>query len=233
MQRKHTSGSRELLSIHPFTAAYPLWVRMQSSDLAVFSQIFIELEYDCIDVSDGALIMDLGANVGYSSAYFLSRFPKSPVIAVEPDPHNFIVLMRNLAPYGARVIPIHAGVWSHATRLSIRGSPYRDGAEWTRQVEEDREGEINGTDIAGLLTLSGHTHIGLLKMDIEGAEAIVFRDNYSSWLDRVEQIAVELHDDSIFGSGSDAFYNAVKEQEFEFSRSGELTICTRSRCQRG
>jgi hypothetical protein len=33
---------------------------MDSSDLAVFSQIFVEAEYDCLDVSEGALIMDLG-----------------------------------------------------------------------------------------------------------------------------------------------------------------------------
>jgi hypothetical protein len=63
-------------------------------------------------------------------------------------------------------------------------------------------------------------------MDIEGAEAIVFRDNYSC-LDRVEKIAIELHDDSSFGSGTDTFYNAVRGQEFEFSRSGELMICMR------
>jgi FkbM family methyltransferase len=200
---------------------------MRSSDLVVFTQIFIEKEFDNLNVSDGALIIDLGANVGYSSAYFLTRFARSPVIAVEPDPHNFRMLLRNVAPYGARVIPIHAGAWSHSTKLSIRDIHYRDGADWTRQVQEDSEGEIDAIDITSLLKLSHHTTIGLLKMDIEGAEAVVFRDNYSAWLDRVEQIAIELHDDSIFGSGTDAFYNAVKEQEFEFSRSGELTICTR------
>ena len=227
MQRKRASGSREVLSIRPSTAAYPLWVRMHSSDLDVLSQIFIELEYNCLRVSDGGLIMDLGANVGYSSAYFLTQFPRSPVIAVEPDPHNFRMLQRNLAPYGARVTAIHAGAWSHSTKLSIRDIPYRDGTDWTRQVQEDSEGEIDAVDITSLLKLSHHTSIGLLKIDIEGAEAIVFRDTYCPWLDRVEQIAIELHDDSIFGSGTDTFYNAVKKQEFKFSRSGELTICTR------
>jgi hypothetical protein len=63
-------------------------------------------------------------------------------------------------------------------------------------------------------------------MYIEGAEVAVFRDNYS-WLDRVEKIAIELHDDSIFGSATDTFYNAVRGQEFEFSRSADLTICSR------
>jgi FkbM family methyltransferase len=227
MQRKRASSSREVLRIHPSATAYPLWVRMRSSDLDVFSQIFIQLEYDCLRVSDGGLIMDLGANVGYSSAYFLTKFPRSPVIAVEPDLYNFRMLQRNLAPYGARVTAIHAGVWSRSTKLSLRDIPYRDGGDWTRQVQEDSEGEIDAIDITSLLKHSHHTSIGLLKMDIEGAEAIVFRDNYSLWLNQVEQIAIELHDDSIFGSGTDTFYNAVRGREFEFSRSGELVICTR------
>ena len=227
MQWKRALNSRAILSIHPTTTAYPVWVRMRSSDLAVFSQIFIETEYDCLNVSDGALIIDLGAYVGYSTAYFLTRFPRSPVIAVEPDPHNFRMLLRNLAPYGARVSAIHAGVWSHPAKLSIREIPYRDGADWTRQVQEDNDGGIDAIDITTLLKLSHHRNIGLLKMDIEGAEAIVFRDNYSHWLERVGRIAVELHDDTVFGSGTDAFYGAIKEQEFEISRSGELTICTR------
>jgi FkbM family methyltransferase len=130
-------------------------------------------------------------------------------------------------PYGARVTAIHAGAWSRSTKLSIRDIPYRDGREWTRQVQEDSEGEIDAIDITSLLKLSHHTSIGLLKIDIEGAEVIVFRDNCSLWFNRVEQIAIELHDDSIFGNGTDAFYGAVKKQEFNFSRSGELTICTR------
>ena len=57
MERKRALGSREILSIHPCTTAYPIWARLHSSDLRVFSQIFIDLEYDCLNVSDGALLL--------------------------------------------------------------------------------------------------------------------------------------------------------------------------------
>jgi hypothetical protein len=62
-------------SIHPVGAIHRLWARTRSSDLHVFSQIFVEREYECLNLFDGDLILDLGANVGYSSAYFLSRYP--------------------------------------------------------------------------------------------------------------------------------------------------------------
>ena len=89
-------------SIHPVGAVHPLWARTRSTDLSVFEAIFSEREYECLNLIDGDLILDLGANVGYSSAYFLSRYRKSPVVAVEPDPDNFAILQRNLAPYVSR-----------------------------------------------------------------------------------------------------------------------------------
>jgi len=42
--------------------------------MPVFEQIFIGEEYSCLcDLKDTLLILDLGANVGFSSAYFLSH----------------------------------------------------------------------------------------------------------------------------------------------------------------
>src|SRR4051812_12644684 len=70
--------------------------RHGTSDLMVFDQIFVERQYSCLDhLHDPKLIIDCGANVGYSSAYFLSRFPKCALIAVEPDPGNFSMLAIN------------------------------------------------------------------------------------------------------------------------------------------
>jgi FkbM family methyltransferase len=212
--------------LHPARTTHPLWVRTRSSDLELFSQIFIWREYDCLDLTDGDLIIDLGANVGYSSAYFLSRYPKSPVIAVEPDPSNFAILQRNLAAYGPRVTVIQAAVWSHATKVSIRAEPYRTGGASSRQVAESKSGDIAGVDIPSLLALAQRSRIGLLKVDIEGAEVVIFGGK-SAWLNQVDRIAIELHDDSVFGNATEVFYNAIDGQNFEISQSGELTICSR------
>jgi hypothetical protein len=67
---------------------YSVLMRNGTSDRQVLSQIFVYEEYSPITLSNPRNIIDLGANVGYSSAYFLSRYLNAKVLAVEPDLGN-------------------------------------------------------------------------------------------------------------------------------------------------
>lgn len=217
--------------IQPKFIDYGVTVRPRTSDAQVFGQIFLDREYACLDRQPQVdLILDCGANVGYSSAYFLSRFPNSRVVAIEPDPGNFEALKRNLAPYGSRARLVRAGIWSHPAPLVVSEETYRDGREWARQVRPARPGEpvdLRGIDIGTLLAETDAERLSILKMDIEGAEAVVFADGAPAWLDRVDTIAIELHDDTAFGDASRVFREAIRGKGFEVSHSGELTICRR------
>jgi len=212
-------------------ARYPLLCRAGSSDFDVFYQVFVAREFSCLDDLDRpGLIIDCGAYVGYASSYFASRFPGSDVIAVEPDQENFQLLVQNLEPFGPRVRPIRAGVWSQPTSLKIDAERYRDGREWSHLVREcdPRDpASLPAVDIGGLLQESGHDRVSILKMDIEGAEAVVFATNYEHWIDLVDVLAVEIHQDSTFGDARAAFSRAIDGRGFSTSRSGELTVCRR------
>lgn len=82
----------------------PIFYRPGTSDLDVYTQVFDTLEYRCLDhVISPGLIIDCGANVGFTSAYLLSRHPSARVIAVEPDASNYLALRANLAQFGVRV----------------------------------------------------------------------------------------------------------------------------------
>ena len=226
IQRRRRSRSDAIFRIHPRWAICPLFGRRGSSDVDVFHQVFIDREYKCLDdLTDVGLIIDCGANVGYSSAYFLSQHPSSRIIAVEPDHDNFAMLRRNLAPYGSRVKLIHAGVWSHVTQLALSSSRYRDGREWSRQVRLSGPRDkvhIDGVDIETLLACSGQNRISILKVDVEGAEAVIFSENCQAWLEKVDAI------DSNFGEASKIFFTAIEGHSFDVSASGELTVCRKA-----
>jgi FkbM family methyltransferase len=221
-----------LVQLRARRAMHPLLARPSSTDLKVFAQTFVSEPYACLDdIADVELIVDCGANVGFASAFLLSQFPKASLIALEPDPDNFALLERNLAPYGARATALQAGVWSHNTRLRIVEEPYRGGGAWARQVREVSPHEASGMealDIPEILRRSGRDRISILKMDIEGSECVVFAaPNVDTWLSRVDCLAVELHDDTHFGRCTDIFSRAIADEGFALSRSRELTVARR------
>jgi FkbM family methyltransferase len=205
----------------------PIWARYQSSDIDVLYQIFGEEEYSCLDNLDQPkLILDCGANVGYSSIYLLNKYPTAHVIAVEPDDENFIVCQKNLLPYSERVSLVRSAIWSHEVGLVVSKGVdvYGDGCEWATQVKEcqgDQKPDLLATDILSLLKKSEFTSIDLLKVDIEGAEVVIFSQNYETWLNRVKNIVIELHSEECKKS----FFNALSPYKYDLSRSGELTVC--------
>ncbi len=224
-------GKRDI-HVRPKDTNADVLIRGNSSDPDVFKQIFLQKEYGCLlDMQEVGLVIDAGANVGYSSVYFLSHFPDCQVVAIEPDPANFSALRKNLAPYGARATLHNCGIWSKPARLAIESSLYRDGREWTRQVRECAPGEpgdITAITIAEILQESGRERLSLLKMDIEGAEAVVFADEAcQEWLTHTDAVAIELHDDTSFGEATNLYHKAISNQNFQVSHSGELTICRR------
>jgi FkbM family methyltransferase len=223
---RHVARGRRLRLFSKYSNV-GLVYRAGASDLDAFRQIFVDREYRCLDdIADAGLVVDCGANVGYSSAYFLSRFPRCRVIAVEPDAANFEVLQNNLHRFGGRVTALKAGVWPRRTGLRFSEEKFRDGREWSHTVREARPGEssdLDGIDIGSLLRTSGFERISILKIDVEGAERHIFAENYEDWLGKVDVMIVELHGPEC----ADVFHRAIGPFAFELSTCDELTVARR------
>ena len=209
-------------------ALHPLLCRPDSSDRAVFGQIFIKREYRCLDdVQHASLIIDCGANCGHSAAYFLSRYPQSFVVAVEPDAGNVQALKNNLEPYTGRYKVVQSGVWPREAGLVVEGnSDFGDGRDWARTVREARDGEtpdVPATDIGQLLLQSGYERISILKIDIEGSERVVFGEGALDWIDRVDNMVIELHGEACAA----AVHSAMAGRGFTVSQCEELTVFCR------
>jgi len=215
----------------------PLVGRYASSDLSVFKQIFIQEEHSWARMftrkfNDG-LIVDCGANVGFASVFFLRLFPKAHLIAIEPDLDNAEILAENLSAHRPEnhVQILRTGLWSEIKKLQCGNYGYRDGLDWGRQVslasDDDSTATIS-TTIPEVLALAQRSRINILKIDIEGAEAVVFQ-SCADWIEKVDAIAIELHDDSHFGPATEVFHNALAGQPFHLSRSGELTVAVREK----
>lgn len=200
-----------------------LIVRKNTSDKHVFRQIFITRDYSIPLKIKPRLIVDAGANVGYSSLWFSRKYPKAKIIAVEPEKSNYDILEKNTKSE-KNIFPIKAGLWNKKTSLKIINE---DGDKWGFQTKEDVSGKnnINTITIDEILKQNNLDKIDLLKIDIEGAEKELFSKN-TEWLKKVDVLIIELHDWMISGS-SDSFYSAINKKDWKFSKKGENLILKR------
>ena len=120
--------------------SYPIYFRAGTSDLEVIRQVFVEKQYECVgSENDVKTIVDCGANIGCTSFYFLHRYPNARIIAVEPDSLNFAFCLRNLRPFGERVILVNSGIWSAPIPLRLRSGKIRQWARMGNSSEAHRD----------------------------------------------------------------------------------------------
>jgi FkbM family methyltransferase len=202
----------------------PIYLRSHTSDIPTFSQIFASNEYDMTPNIQPKLIIDGGANVGYTTVYFANRFPEARIIAVEPEASNLEMLRQNTLLY-PNVTIIEAAVWNKHTKLAIE-NPEDD--KWAFRVMEGETGEraVRALTVEDIMQLTGHRTIDILKLDIEGAEKEVFSD-CGKWLGDVRVLMIELHDHLKPGCSS-AVYSAVSKYNFSQSRNGTTDILVRN-----
>lgn len=210
----------------PPGARHPVAMRVGgSSDPLVFDQLFIYADLaDMIGrVRDARVIVDLGANVGYSSIVFLNAFPNAFVLAVEPDPKNAAICARNLAPYGDRARLVKSAVWSTSCDLTLVRGLFGDGKEWATQVRPSQPGEIadvEALDMPSLMQMCPQSVVDILKIDIEGAEEILFGQGAEGWLKCVRNLCVEIHS----AEAAAIIDRALQGFRFEALQSGEYSV---------
>jgi FkbM family methyltransferase len=206
-------------------------LKRNSSDTSVFHQIIYNEEYSYVislikklNFSDG-LVIDAGANVGLTSLYLKSFFPAAKIIAIEPGEDTFFRLQNHLKINEYNDVSLlKKGLWSESTGLKADLS-FRDGQDWSFRLvaaKDDEEALFEAISVPDLISKFDIKQISLLKVDIEGGEAEIFKEGSDlSWLSLVQVIAIEIHDE--FDCRS-LIESSLEKAGFELSHSGELTI---------
>lgn len=188
----------------PFTAV----VRPGTSDLAVWNQVVGMQHYAPVARVVGTAaafevetILDLGANIGLTAAYFGALYPKARILAVEPDPESFRLLKRNTKSLGTRVSAQQAAFWTRHEPLRWMSKRFRDGREWARAVEVtgNRGESIDVITPAEALAHLEVQRADLAKVDIEGAEAafLATEEDTEALLGVADVFVIELHLESV------------------------------------
>lgn len=223
-------GKPVLLQAKEFGLKWPVFLRVPSSDVRVFQQIFIRNEYKFDVNRNPEFIVDAGANIGLASVYFANQFPNARILAIEPEKENFEVLVKNVKPY-PNVQPVLGALWSERVEVEVVD---RGFGNWGFMIEAPSNSQVasnsnhqmvEGMTVDMILDRYNIQKISILKLDIEGAELEVFR-NSSSWIDRVDSLIIELHEHMKPGCNR-SFYAATSGFDIEWSQ-GEFVYLTRA-----
>lgn len=204
---------------------HPIRVRLRTSDTSLLEEVILNCEYEFKPPEPPRTIIDAGANIGLTSVFLSNRFPNAQIIAVEPDPGNFAILQRNVAPY-PNIRPMLAALWGRNQLLQLVDAGCGSWGFQTREMDQHAHGSgVPGMTVDGIMERFGWHHVDVLKIDIEGAEKEVFA-TASKWIDRVGMIIVELHDRLKAGC-SEAVFSATTNFVHKVER-GETIFLTRS-----
>ncbi len=215
-------GSKKISVLIP-GKDYAVDLRLQTSDIETFEQIFISNDYNSSELPNSAeFIVDLGATVGLSTVFFGLKYPQAKILSVEPESGNFDVMTRNTAALGDRIQKLHAAVSIKDGEINL-DTEGEDGASldaWGVQVSDRPGGRLTPCfKLNTLIETAGFERIDILKVDIEGAELDIFAHDAAEWLPKVNFIIVETHDRFRPGSKG-ALRKAVHPQFDELPRSG-------------
>lgn len=181
---------------------YPhsLFLRRNSSDIPTFCQVFIEEQYHGMAATAGRhdAVIDCGANIGLASAWFLWKWNPRKIVAIEPDSGNYAICWKNLAAYGEQAIVVQGALWHTPGCELVVDDPGQ--LEWSLRcrpstAEDAPKSKVRTYDMNELLQIAECDRAGLVKIDIEGGESELFcpEANSALWLDRTENLAIELH----------------------------------------
>jgi FkbM family methyltransferase len=202
---------------------HPVHLRVRTADVSLCQQILLDAQYDSTLAVRPQVIVDAGANIGLASIFYANRYPEAKIIAIEPEPSNYEMLRKNLAPY-PNVVPVQAALWSEKKMLSGSSADTGHHAYQVREEngldDQGHGGTVRGLTLGELMTDLGIQHIDLLKVDIEGSEKEVFQ-NSADWIGHVGIIAIEIHE-WIRSGCNESVYGAAKDFEVRWQR-GETT----------
>ena len=161
-------------------------------DIITFVVVFCKKDYG--DIKPGSMIVDVGANIGMFSLYALSQ-GSTFVECFEPCKESFQILKENVKLNGFdKNVKLHNKAVSSKDGLfvsiPISSSPYNQVAE----ADGNEENKYEQIETISLETsLESYAKIDLIKMDCEGSEFDIFPSLTPLFLDKVNEIRMEVH----------------------------------------
>lgn len=162
-------------------------------------EIFRDEIYNLDLKTDNPVIYDLGSHIGMSILYFKMKFPKSKIVAFEPNPNTFFILEENVENNKLENVYLNnfaLGNKDMERELYIDCSDLNafSTSSFTKDAWNGKQKTIPIIVESKKLSNYINEDIDLLKIDTEGEELNILKDlEESKKLELVKNIILEYH----------------------------------------
>jgi FkbM family methyltransferase len=169
------------------------FLRTYTGDLQIFYDVFWRSIYQLPAplFARAKTIVDLGAHIGMTTAFFHIHCPQAKIYCVEADESNYALLTNNLQPAinSGAVMAMHAAISNRNETVYLQ----KAALSFNSQVVDNITGfPVKGIRMEQFLREQRITHIDIIKIDIEGAESFLLNCD-TSWLAITDTILIEIH----------------------------------------
>jgi FkbM family methyltransferase len=213
-----------LVELHAKGIPAKLFARRFHTDIDVLWGALRKRECDVALKDPPRLIVDGGANVGFTTVFYAHKYPDAQIVAIEPDDENCELLRRNCRAY-PNVVLMQGGLWNSDRYLEIENP---GDASWSfrlREVPVPTRNSVKGITIPEILRRCNTNEVDILKLDIEGAERFLFSTGCNDWIRKVKAIVIEVHNKAC----REAVLRATSEHGFAMSQQHEKLVFVRDK----
>lgn len=164
------------------------------------------------------LIIDAGSNIGTSAIALANLFPQATIVAIEPSSRYMAMLRANTA-HLKNIRPVHAALAPTAgQKIALRDHGRVWGFSPMDAGHEPRVEEVLTTSIDAIRDQYPYLELGLVKIDIAGAEKALFEEAADQFAD-VPFVFAELHEHEV--PGCEAAFRRICENRIEERIGGD------------
>ena len=165
-----------------------------------YNEMFVERKYDCYNLNNLDVVLDIGANAGLFSLLMVQQGAKK-VYAFEPNQQS-LVNLRHMFRNTDAVEIVEKAVYTSDEPLEFFINPNNTtigSVSETHVLKSTVDMQKITVPAISLQTFIADTQldkISLIKMDIEGAEYTIMEQLDKNIYDKVDSFLIEFHDNS-------------------------------------
>jgi FkbM family methyltransferase len=175
-------------------AGHRLRYTHSASIYRLFTEVFVDLDYFFTADNEAPFIIDCGSNIGMSILFFKVCYPHARIIGFEPDSDAFMLLQENMKANNVDDVTLrNRALWNTAGAKDLYVDP-NSPASLRVSLLEDRISDVSHEVESVVLSNYIDREVDFLKMDIEGAEHVVFKELAESGkLRQIKETVFEYH----------------------------------------